>query len=235
MSPAVTDMWPAATPGRTRVKICGLTRPEDAAAAARLGADAVGVVFAPSPRQVDLRRAAEVLGAVPPHVTRVGVFTDPTAAFVHQAVAACGLGCVQIHGMAPVAPELFSRVHLVRAIGVITARSVREAAELEAAAFLLDAPPLDHRMGGTGLPFDWSLAVDLPWPRDRVIVAGGLAPANVGEAIRRFRPGGVDVSSGVESGPGIKDAGLIEAFLRAAEGADRDLDKTVHQRGEEHP
>lgn len=208
---------------RTRVKICGLTRPADAARAVELGADALGVVFAESPRQVGIDRAREILAAAPPYVARVGVFVDPELDFVREAVDRCGIDWVQLSGDEP--PELAQAIGapVIKAVHVDGAADLERALEFPAAALLLDAPAIDGRRGGTGVAFDWSSAERLPWPRSRTIVAGGLRPHNVGNAIRQLRPGGVDVSSGVESAPGVKDPALIEAFITAVREADRRL------------
>lgn len=206
------------------VKVCGLTRPEDAALAARLGAAALGVVLAPSPRRVDLPRAAAVLAAAPAGIPRVGVFVDPTPAFVADAVAACGLDWVQLSGREPAAVARAIRrpdgPGLLRAIHVAGAADIAAMADYPADAFLLDAPPLrtddGERMGGTGRPFDWSAAGSLPWSRDRVALAGGLRAETVATAVAATRPAMLDVSSGVESATGIKDAARLTAFLAAA-------------------
>ncbi|NIR44622.1 MAG: phosphoribosylanthranilate isomerase [Gemmatimonadetes bacterium] len=206
---------------RTRVKICGLTRPEDAARAVELGADALGVVFADSPRQVDIHRAREIFAAAPAYVARVGVFVDPSPDFVADAASRCGIDWVQLSG--DETPELARAIDapVIKAIHVESAADLERAREFPAAAFLLDAPTTDGRKGGTGIAFDWADAERLPWPRDRVIMAGGLRPDNVAQAIRRLRPGGVDVSSGVESEPGIKDAVRLEEFITAVREVDR--------------
>ncbi len=211
------------------VKVCGLTRPEDAALAARLGAAALGVVFAPSPRRLEIDRAAAVLAAAPPGLARVGVFVDPAPAFVAEAVRACALDWVQLSGResAEAALEIMAAVAaagarpgLIRAVHVHGGADIRALADYPADAFLLDAPPLrtddGERMGGTGRTFDWSRAAALPWDRERVALAGGLEPANLATAVRAVRPAIVDVSSGVESAPGIKDPARLAALLDAA-------------------
>jgi phosphoribosylanthranilate isomerase len=212
------------------VKICGLTRPEDAVLAVRLGAAALGVVLAPSPRRVTLERAAEVLAAAPPGVARVGVFVGADGREIREAVEVCGLDWVQLSG--GFGGELRAGVGVgvgvgvgeqrersgcgvIRAVHVEAAEDLARAADLEADAFLLDAPVRDGRMGGTGRRFDWGVAAELPWEARRVIVAGGLTAENVAAAVRMLRPAMVDVSSGVEAAPGIKDAGRMEAFMEA--------------------
>jgi phosphoribosylanthranilate isomerase len=204
------------------VKICGLTRPEDAALAARLGAAALGVVLAPSPRQVSTKRAAEVLAAAPPGVARVGVFVGAEVQEIGEAVEVCGLDWVQLSGgsrggLRVGVGELRGQGGwgAIRAVHVGDVGDLERAAGDDADAFLLDAPVRDGRMGGTGRRFDWGLAAELPWAASRVIVAGGLTAENVAAAIAALRPGMVDVSSGVEAAPGIKDAGRMAAFMEA--------------------
>jgi phosphoribosylanthranilate isomerase len=206
---------------RTRIKVCGLTRAEDAARAMEAGADALGVVFAESPRQVDLEQAKAVLGSTPGYIRRVGVFADQPIELIREAVAALRLDWVQLSGSEPAELARSVESNVVKAIHVTDEGELQNNKDYPAHAFLLDSPPLDGQMGGTGRTFDWSKAGVLPWPLDRVIVAGGLTPDNVGLAIRQLRPGGVDVSSGVESEPGVKDASMIEAFVAAVREADR--------------
>lgn len=207
----------------TRVKICGLTRAADAEYAARQGADALGVVFASSPRQLDFARAAEVLADVPAAVRRVGVFADQGLEFIHEALECCGLDWVQLHGHETAELAAAVRARVIRAVRVASAADLERARDYPADAFLLDAPSASGRLGGSGQVFDWSQAEQLPWPRNKVIVAGGLSPENVGVSIERLRPGGVDVSSGVESAPGVKDRGLIAAFIAAVREADAQI------------
>ena len=221
------------------VKVCGLTRPSDADRAGELGAAALGVVLAPSPRQVGVARAAEVLEVAPTGVLRVGVFVDPEPGFVAEVVGACGLDWVQLSGREPpeVALKIMEEVGavsppagaggkgletvpappgLLKAVHVRGPEDLRAAADYPADAFLLDSPPLGGRMGGTGRSFDWTLANALPWERRRVVLAGGLTAQNLARAVAAVRPGMVDVSSGVESAPGIKDAARLRNFLAAA-------------------
>ncbi|UCC81860.1 MAG: phosphoribosylanthranilate isomerase [Gemmatimonadota bacterium] len=205
---------------RTRVKICGLTRPLDAEFAARQGADALGVVFAAGPRLLDVASAAEVLAAAPGRVQRVGVFADHALEFIQEAMERCRLDWIQLHGheTAELAAALSAKV--IKAVRVTGAADLERARDYPADAFLLDAPAAHGRLGGTGEVFDWSEAEHLPWPRSRVIVAGGLNPENVGAAVERLRPGGVDVSSGVEAAPGVKDHALTAAFIAAVRETD---------------
>lgn len=205
---------------RTRVKICGLTRPADAALAAAFGVDAVGVVFAASPRRITPEQARQVLDAAGGFVSRVGVFADQELSFIQDVVAYCRLDWVQLCGGEPADLARATTVRVLRAVHVQSDSDIAAAGQYPADAFLLDAPPAGEQRGGTGRTFDWSAAAVLPWPRHRVVVAGGLDAVNVGEVIARLRPGGVDVSSGVESAPGLKDASRVEAFMAAVARAD---------------
>jgi phosphoribosylanthranilate isomerase len=209
---------------RTRIKICGLTRAEDAAAAVAAGADALGVLLAPSKRRVTLEQAAGVFADVPPLVARVGVFADATAGEVSEAVAHLGLAAVQFHSDEP--PETCAAapapVIKVLSVGPDTDIAALERYRGSVAALLLDTQVAGER-GGTGVAFDWyDVAGRLPsWAP--VILAGGLAPHNVAEAIRVLRPYAVDVCSGVEASPGIKDHALIDSFCAAVRAADLEV------------
>jgi phosphoribosylanthranilate isomerase len=209
---------------RTRIKICGLTRAEDATAAVEAGADALGVVLAPSKRQVSLEQAAAVLTGVPPLVSRVGVFVDAHADEVREAVSLLGLTAVQFHGdESPEACEA-APVPVIKALRVGPGfdPSSAEAYRGAVSALLLDTLAAGER-GGTGVAFDWyDVAGGLPtWAP--VILAGGLAPGNVAEAVRVLRPFAVDVSSGVERQPGIKHHRLIGSFIAAVRAADMEV------------
>jgi len=204
----------------TAVKICGITRPEDALAAARAGAHAVGLVFyAKSPRHVTPARAAEIIRVLPPFVTTVGLFVDATAEGVRAALAEAPVGLLQFHG--DETPEFccqFKRPY-VKAVRVKAGVDLLQYAQdyHDAKALLLDAY-VEGLHGGSGAAFDWSLIPrGLPLP---VILSGGLTPENVADAVRRVRPSAVDVSSGVESAKGIKDAQKIAAFVKGVRNAD---------------
>ena len=199
---------------RVRVKICGITRTEDAAAASAAGADAIGLVFHdPSPRAVTPAQAAALAAVLPPFVTRVGLFVDASPERVRATLDAVHLDLLQFHGDEP--PEYcaaFGRPWL-KAIRLRPGLDLAAEAErfADACGLLVDAwhPELP---GGTGELGDWSR---IPERLSRpLVLAGGLTPDNVGEAIARVRPWAVDVSSGVESEKGIKDAALIEAFMQ---------------------
>lgn len=207
----------------TRIKICGLTREQDVHAAVTAGADALGFVFyAKSPRNISPQHAAQLLRAMPPFVTSVGLFVDPNEDFVRQVRAQVPLDVLQFHG--DETPEFcarFGRPYL-KAIRVKAGVDLVECAARYAGAqgLLLDAY-VEGVQGGTGASFDWALIPqELPLP---VILSGGLNPGNVAEAIRQVRPYAVDVSSGVEAAKGIKDAAKVAAFIKEVEQIDLQL------------
>jgi phosphoribosylanthranilate isomerase len=209
---------------RTRIKICGITTPGDAAAAVAAGADALGVVLAPSKRQVTIDQAAEVFAEVPPFVARVGVFVDAHADEVWEAVSRLELTAVQFHGdEAPETCEMApARVIKALRVGPGFDPHAADVYRGVVSALLLDTL-VEGERGGTGLAFSWDdVAGHLPaWAP--VVLAGGLGPANVAEAVRVLRPFAVDVSSGVESAPGVKDHRLIEEFVAAVRAADGEV------------
>lgn len=198
----------------TRIKICGVTRPEDGRCAAELGADAVGLVFfAGSSRNVDLDSAARIIAALPPLVVVVALFQDPAAAEVERVVAELPVDLLQFHGSEP--PE-FCRGFGRRYLKALAMAGGRDEAKIQArrypdaAGYLLDSHAVGQQ-GGSGQAFDWSqIPTDLSRP---FLLAGGLHPGNVADAIRQHRPYGVDVSSGVEADKGIKDAVKMAAFI----------------------
>lgn len=191
------------------VKVCGITNPEDALAAAEAGASALGFNFWPgSPRYIDPARAAEILDAVPAGVWKVGLFVDEAPERVEETAARMALDVVQIHGDVP----LPSVPRLWKALGVKPGFRAEQLDGYAAEAFVLDAPAGPAR-GGTGTTYDWSLAAGIP---KRVVLAGGLDAGNVQEAIRTARPWGVDACSRLESAPGKKDHAKMAAFISAA-------------------
>lgn len=206
---------------RTRVKICGLTRVEDALVAAAAGADAIGLVFyAKSPRAVDIPLARALVAALPPFVTTVGLFVDAPPGLVTDVLAAVPLDLLQFHGdEGPEACANFGRPWL-KALRVRPGLDlIREAQRYSGAnALLLDAyrPGVP---GGTGETFDWALIP--PTLRPRIVLAGGLTPHNVADAIGRLQPYAVDVSGGVEAAKGIKDHAKIHAFMHGVRDGDR--------------
>ena len=197
-----------------RVKICGLTRLEDALAAVRLCADALGFNFWPgSKRYLAPAAAREIIRALPPLVTTVGVFVDPTRDEVLRAMDASGVVMAQLHG--DETPELCLSlpIPVLKAIRVADARSLAQLASYEVRGFVLDTPSAGY--GGSGKTFDWSLVAEVAREMP-VVVAGGLTPENVAEAVRTVRPWAVDVASGVESAPGVKDEEKMRRFIVAA-------------------
>jgi phosphoribosylanthranilate isomerase len=207
---------------RTLIKICGITRVGDAVAAARLGADFVGMVLhADGPRRIDLARARDIMASLPRHVTPVGVFVDaPT----HELVQACetiGLGHVQLHGGE--SPEYVQSLPGLRVWKVLRAGARLRLQVNQWTLQPIDALLFDSARGGSGEANDWrSVAkVRAALDRTRFIVAGGLLPETVGDVVRTLRPWAVDVSSGVEgSVKGIKSEPMIDDFIRAVRAAD---------------
>ncbi len=204
---------------RTRVKICGITRVEDALTAVQHGCDAIGLVFyAPSPRNVSPRQAAEIVARLPAFITAVGLFVDAAPAEINTVLAAVRLDLLQFHGEET--PQQCRQYGLpyMKAIRVKADTNLLQyAAEYsDAQALLLDAYA-EGVAGGTGQAFDWSLIpANLPQP---IVLAGGLHAGNVGAAIQQVRPYAVDVSGGVEVTKGIKDADKIAAFMRGVKDA----------------
>ena len=207
-------------PIRTRSKICGITRPEDGLLAASQGADAIGLVFyAPSPRYVAAEQARAVIAALPPFVTTVGLFVDAPAEEVREILALVPLDLLQFHGNEDEAYcQSFGRPYF-KAIRMAEGVDLAEQAAryASASALLLDSYQKGVP-GGTGHAFNWAR---IPEGLDKpIILAGGLGPENIDEAIRTVRPYAVDVSSGVEAAKGIKDADKVIALLRGVERAD---------------
>jgi phosphoribosylanthranilate isomerase len=200
-----------------KVKICGITSAIDALMAASAGADAIGFnFFKPSPRYVEPDRARAIRLALPPFLTTVGLFVDRTEEAVTETMQQCGLDCVQLHGKESprMTANLRRRFATIKAIRVRGEENLKELERYEADAFLLDAF-VSGMPGGTGQTFDWELARRAA-SRVRLVLAGGLTPDNVAEAVRAARPFAVDVASGVESEPGKKSRKLVTDFVRAA-------------------
>ena len=199
----------------TKVKICGLTSVADGLAAAAAGADMVGLMlYAGSPRHITLAQAAAISHSLPPFVLRVGVFVNPDEAQVMEAIAACGLNLLQFHGDEPSDFCTQFGVMSLKALRVRDADSLQTLANFHTDAFLLDACS-PAGLGGTGEKFNWDLAIGAQKFGKPIFLAGGLTPENVADAVRRVRPFAVDVSSGVESAPGKKDAAKVRAFITA--------------------
>ena len=201
-----------------RSKICGITRIEDALAAVEAGADAIGFVFyAKSPRAVTLEQARSIIKALPPFVTTVGLFVDASHAELAEILDAVPLDLLQFHGDETAAQCEGWRHPYIKALRVKAGDDIAAACDAypSASGILLDAY-VEGIPGGTGEAFDWSLipqALSKP-----IILAGGLTPDNVAEAVARVRPYAVDVSGGVEASKGIKDHAKIHAFIKAVAG-----------------
>jgi phosphoribosylanthranilate isomerase len=201
---------------KTRVKICGITNVADGLAAAEAGADMIGLMFyESSPRQITLARAAEISRALPLFLMRVGVFVNAPADFVLRAIGECNLTMLQFHG--DETSNFCTQFGLMsmKAIRVRDSGSLAQLENYQTDAFLLDAHS-KNGLGGTGEKFNWDLAVEAQKFGKPIFLAGGLTPENVADAVRKVHPFGVDVSSGVESAPGIKDHAKVKAFITAA-------------------
>ena len=201
------------------VKICGITSVEDAQAVEHAGADAVGLMFYEgSPRHVALEQAKAIVDSLSNSVVRVGVFVNSDESFVRQAMEVCTLNILQFHGdETPEYCALFE-VMTLKVIRVSGESSLKEMERYSTDGFLLDAFS-DDALGGTGKTFNWELAKKATEKEHPIFLAGGLTSENVAEAVKAVRPFAVDVSSGVESEPGKKDAAKVRAFVAAAKGA----------------
>ena len=214
------------TPGTVAgvfVKICAVTEPADAALAAELGADAIGMIFAPSPRRGEIAQAKDIAAALPDHVLSVGVFRDHLAGEVIEIAEAAGLDGAQLHGSETPATSLEVGRHLRF---VIRAMAAGDPQLVDIDDHRADVLHLDAPTPGGGVPFDWSLVGDLG-ARHRLLLAGGLRPENVAEAIATVRPWGVDGATGTEVSFGKKDPDLLRRFISEAKAAGADL-PTMH-------
>jgi phosphoribosylanthranilate isomerase len=212
-----------------RIKICGITNKEDALAAAHLGADALGFVFAPSPRKISAESAREIIKDLPPFVQTVGVFVDEDPERVSSMAARCGLDILQLHGSESVDYcSSFDR----RVIKAVRLQSRDELKNLSKYVNVVDALLLDtyvpNKLGGTGITFDWKLAVEAR-RYGRIVLAGGLNPENVAAAISMVKPYAVDASSGLEKRPGVKDHKKMAQFMSEAIQAARHLARLFHE------
>jgi phosphoribosylanthranilate isomerase len=200
---------------QVKVKVCGMTSLQDARVAVEEGADAVGFIFyKKSPRSVTMKLVREIVLELPPFVDTVGVFVDETAEQVNKIADYCNLDLIQLHGDESPAFCKRMRRRVIKAFRVKDMQSVKKLSSFQVSGFLLDTFS-ETLHGGTGKVFDWNLA--LPAKKfGPVIMAGGLTPNNVQQAIRQVRPYGVDVCSGVESEPGIKDHKKVRTFLKNA-------------------
>ena len=202
-----------------RVKICGITNLEDALSAVEAGADALGFVFyAASPRHIFPEQATRIISQLPPFVQTVGLFVNEEATAVNEVAALCRLDLVQLHGdeSADYCQQISRRV--LKAFRVRSLTCLDPIKDYRVAGYLLDTfSPSFY--GGTGTSFNWEIATEAVKRHQRIILAGGLTPDNVAEAIRQVGPYGVDVSSGVEAGPGKKDRDKVREFIRNAKEA----------------
>lgn len=203
----------------TKIKICGITNSADAIAAVEAGADALGFIFyGKSPRYVPLGEAAEITRKLPPFIMRVGVFVNASEELIVRAIGEAGLTMLQFHGDEP--------ADFCRQFGLMSMKAFRmhgpetldEIPKYQTDAYLLDAFS-STALGGTGEKFNWDLAIEAQKYGKPIFLAGGLTPENVAGAVRKVRPFGIDVSSGVESAPGKKDHAKVKAFIAAAKGA----------------
>ncbi|UPU34188.1 phosphoribosylanthranilate isomerase [Geomonas paludis] len=199
----------------TKVKICGITSEDDALMAVDAGADALGFVFFDkSPRFIGAAAAQKIIAKLPPFIQVVGLFVNADLDVVNSTADCCGLDIVQLHGEE--SPEYCRLVNrrVMKAFRVRGPESLTPLAEYQVSAYLLDAYS-PNAYGGTGEVFDWECAIAAK-EKGRIVLAGGLTPDNVAEAVTRVRPYGVDVSSGVESSPGRKDPDKVRRFIQLA-------------------
>lgn len=197
-----------------KVKICGITNLEDASNAVVLGADALGFIFAPSPRQIAPQKASEIIRAIPPLVKTVGVFVNEAPATIREVMQHCGLDLIQLHGdESPAFCDEFMP-YAIKALRIKDESSLQlsQAYHGTIRALLLDTYSKDM-VGGTGKTFDWELAVRIKNQGIPIILSGGLTPSNIAQAINTVRPYAVDVNSGIESYPGKKDYILMKAMM----------------------
>lgn len=200
-----------------KVKVCGITNYKDAEAACRYGADAIGFVFAKSPRKVSPSTVKAITRRLPPYIMRVGVFADEKKEKVLKTARQCRLDCLQLHGSETInyCKELKKYYKIIKAVRIKDRNSIARLGKYDVDAFLLDSY-VKGQGGGTGAKFDWRIAVAAKKADRPVILSGGLNAGNVSEAIKKVRPYAVDASSGLESAPGKKDRGLMKRFIERA-------------------
>ena len=200
-----------------RIKICGITNPEDGLAAVDAGADALGfMLYEASPRHVSPEVAANMVRQLPPFTAKVGVFVNPTEETVRKMISECGLDTLQFHGdETPEFCRRFSPLKVYKAFRIQGLESLQSLPLYQTDAWLLDSFVMG-KPGGSGATFNWDLAVEAKKLGHPIILAGGLTPQNVADAVRKVRPYAVDVSSGVEMVPGKKDHAKMHAFVQAA-------------------
>ena len=196
---------------RTRIKICGITNIDDALAAIDSGADALGFIFAESPRMVDVATVSEIMDKLPPFIPTVGVFVEQSAQEANEIAQYCGLSAIQINHKKAILVNTMTRRNVIPVIRIADNGDLRQLENIKFKTFLLDSFS-PSRAGGTGKTFDWDLAVHAA-RFGNVILAGGLHPGNVTTALSVVKPFAVDVSSGVENAPGKKDHGKISKFI----------------------
>ncbi len=195
----------------TRIKICGITNLDDALMAIELGADALGFIFAESPRKINSRKAKEIITSLPPFVTKVGVFINESVSTINILSDACQLDAVQLHGEYNLKNNGAFYTPVILAVRVRDSSAIDEIRNLDSTYFLLDTYS-KNKMGGTGECFDWNIAREAKH-FGKVILSGGLNHNNIGEALEVVRPYAVDVCSGVERAPGIKDTKKVKQFI----------------------
>lgn len=204
---------------RIAVKVCGITRLEDALCAVEAGADLLGFIFAPSPRRIEPEAAARIIAGLPAGVERVGVFVDESAERIREIARIAGLTVAQLHGKEPPEMDHTLGIPVLRAVRVsgTDAGAALDAARIYSAARLLVEPAVAGKAGGSGSAMDWGIAraIVAGLADKRVFLAGGLGPHNVREAIEAVRPFGVDASSKLEAGPGRKNPDLVRRFVEA--------------------
>jgi phosphoribosylanthranilate isomerase len=209
----------------TKVKICGITNLADAQVAVEAGADAIGfILYEKSPRFVSLKTAAAISKQLPPFVMHVGVFVDAEADFVLRAISEAGLTMLQFHGDEP--PDFCTQFGLIsmKAFRIRDEKSLEKIPNYQTDAYLLDAFS-STALGGTGEKFNWELAIEAQKFGKPIFLAGGLTPENVAEAVKKVRPFGVDVSSGVEISRGKKDHTKVKKFIEAVRSQRADAKK----------
>lgn len=205
-----------------KVKICGITRLQDALDACAMGADLLGFNFVPSSkRYLNPYAARDIIASLPPFVTSVGIFADEEAAVVNDIAGFLRLDAVQLHGSENSGYCRLMKTDVIKAVRVATQSDLDGLGVFNTAALLLDSK-IDGMLGGSGKTFPWEVALALCADR-RVFVAGGLTPENVGDAVRTLAPYGVDTASGVETRPGVKDPVLMKNFIREAKSAAMDI------------
>lgn len=198
-----------------KVKICGITRLQDALDACERGADILGFNFVPaSPRYLNPYTAREIISGLPPFVVAMGVFADEDPGTVNELARFLDLGAIQLHGSEDASYAGRIERPVVKALRVAEPADLEKVDEFDISAYLLDSR-IDGILGGSGKTFPWRVAEDF-CGRHRVFAAGGLTPDNVGDAVRVLKPYGVDTASGVETSPGIKDPVLVDRFIRTA-------------------